>query len=123
MKIKAVLNELSVKYPGRTIIKNGEENPTEILCEIEPTCEHPDHSLAISVIDKSVPHVHKRLTEVYKVIKGKLKFNVDGKVIELTEGEAYTIKPGQIHWAEGNETWIECHSKPGWTPEDHILAK
>jgi len=123
MNIKAILDELSVKYPGKTIIKNSEENPTEILCEVEPASEHPDYSLAISVIDKSVPHVHKKLTEVYKVIKGKLELHVDSDVIKLAEGEVYTIKPGQIHWAKGNETWIECNSKPGWTAEDHVLGK
>ena len=123
MNVQAVLNELSVKYPGKTIIKNDEESPTEILCEIEPTSGHPDYSLAVSVIDKSIPHTHKNLTEIYKVVRGKLKLSVDNKIIKLSEGEEYTIKPGQTHWAEGNETWIECYSRPGWIPDDHILAK
>lgn len=104
MNIKAVLNELSVKYPGKTIIKNNEENPTEILCEIEPASKHSDYSLAIAIIDKSTPHVHKKSTEIYKVVRGQLKLSVDNKIIELAEGEEYTIKPGQTHWAEGDET-------------------
>lgn len=123
MNVQAVLDELGIKYPGKIIIKNDEENPTEILCEIEPTGSHPDYSLAVAVIDKSIPHTHKVSTEVYRVVKGKLKLNVNNEIIELSEGEEYAIKPGQIHWAEGDETWTECRSKPGWTSEDHILAK
>ena len=123
MNAKTILEELSAKYPGKTIIKNDEKNPTEILCEIEPSNEHPDYSLAVAVIDKSVPHTHKKSTEIYRVVKGKLKLNVDSETIELTGGEEYTIKPGQIHWAEGDEVWIECISKPGWTLEDHMLAE
>jgi len=122
MNAKVVLNELATKYPGKVIIKNDEENPTEILCEIEPTKEHSDYSLAVSVIDKSVPHIHKKLTETYKVIRGKLKLNVGDEIINLTQGQEYVIKPGQTHWAEGDETWIECYSTPGWIPEDHTLA-
>jgi mannose-6-phosphate isomerase-like protein (cupin superfamily) len=116
------INELSKKYPGKAIITNTKENPTEILCEVEPTNEHGDYSLAVSVIDKSIPHVHKKALEKYKVIKGKLKLYIGDKVIELTEGGECTINPGLVHWAEGNETWVECYAKPGWTQEDHVLS-
>ena len=123
MNTQAVTTKLRMRYPGKTIIKNNEKDPTEILCEVEPTSKHPDHSLAVSVIDKSLPHVHEKSTEIYKVVRGKLELNVDGKIIKLIEGEKHTISPGQTHWAEGNETWVECSSKPGWTPEDHVLVE
>jgi len=122
MDTKTVLNQLTKKYPGKLIIKNDEKNPTEILCEIKPTKDHPRYSLAISVIGKSDPHYHKKLTETYKVVKGKLKLIVEGKIINLGVGQKYIIKPNQTHWAIGDETWIECYSKPGWTPKDHILV-
>ena len=103
-------------------IKNSKVEPTEILCEIEPTKEHPEYSLAISVIDKSTPHYHKKLKEGYKIIRGNLILHVDNKVIHLKQGGKHTILPHQIHWAEGNETWIECRATPGWVTEDHILC-
>lgn len=121
MDAKKILILLRLKYPGKNIIKNDESNPTEILCEVDPTQDHPDHSNAVAIIDKSKPHVHHRTTETYKVTKGKLVLHVGDQSKELNEGDTYTIKPGNVHWAEGNETWVECYSEPGWVFEDHIL--
>ena len=121
MNINKVIKQLSTEYPNKNIIKNSENNPTEILCEVEPTSDHPEYSLAVAVLDKSVPHVHHKTKETYTVIKGKLVLHVDGIKHELSEGEEMNIETGQVHWAEGNETWVECYSEPGWTFEDHIL--
>ncbi len=121
MNSKKVIEELKKKYPEKKIIKNDEENTTEILCEIDPSTNHPEYSLAIAVIDKSAPHTHEKSKETYKVTKGKLALYIDSKKHELSEDEELVINPGQTHWAEGNETWIECYSEPGWTFEDHIL--
>ena len=41
MNTKNVVNQLKSQYPGKPIIKNSKVEPTEILCEIEPTKEHP----------------------------------------------------------------------------------
>lgn len=123
MNVTKIIKELENKYPGKPIFKNNEKNPTEILCEVEPTSDHSDYSLAIAVIDKSNPHFHNFLTERYKVIRGDLTLHIEGNKIVLKDGDEYTIEPKKIHWAEGNETWIKCHAKPGWTPEDHHLVK
>jgi len=120
MNAKKVVEELEKKYPDKKIIKNDDDNPTEILCEVDPSTNHPEHGLAVAVIDKSQPHTHKKSKETYKVTKGKLALFVDGKKHELGEGEKLVIEPGQIHWAKGDETWIECYSEPGWTFKDHI---
>jgi mannose-6-phosphate isomerase-like protein (cupin superfamily) len=122
MNKRQIITELEEKYPGKTIICLPEDNPTEILCEIESTADHPEYSNAISVIDSSVPHYHNKLTETYKVLKGSLKVFVDDKEHSLSEGAELVIKPKQIHYAIGDETWIECRSAPGWVPEDHILV-
>ena len=123
MNVKRVISELKQKYPGKKNIKNDEENPTEILCEVEPASEHPEYSLAVAVIDKSEPHYHQISKETYKIIKGKLILVVDGKEIVLNEGASFEIQPGQVHSARGNETWIEAYSEPGWTFEDHLLIE
>ena len=47
---------------------------------------------------------------------------VDNIEKKLKEGDTLTIKPGSIHYAVGNETWIECYSEPGWISEDHIIT-
>jgi len=123
MNSQKVIEEFKKKYPGKRIIKNDEKKPTEILCEIDPLADHPEFSLAVSVIDQSIPHLHRKTTERYKVIKGTLRLFINDQEFTLNEGDEMTINLGEIHWAKGNETWIECYSEPGWTIEDHILVK
>jgi len=122
MDLKNVLQNLSQKYPKKKIILNSKNFPTEILCEIEPTADHPNYSVAIAVIDKTHPHKHLKTTEIYEVIKGELTLNVDGKITVIKSGEKITIKPNQIHQAQGKEAWIRVTSKPGWVREDHLLV-
>ena len=123
MDVAKVVKELKKEYPGKTIIKSPPDNPTEIICEVEPTSDHPERSLAVAVVGKSPLHYHKKTTEIYKAIKGKLIVYRNGKKHKLKEGNRITIKPGEIHYAEGNEVWFNTYSKPGWTFEDHILAE
>jgi mannose-6-phosphate isomerase-like protein (cupin superfamily) len=63
------------------------------------------------------------MTQWYTILKGSLKLYVGDEVINLKEGDKYTIKPNTVHWAESkNECWLEIYSKPGWTKEDHIVV-
>ena len=123
MNAQHIINELQQQYPGKTIIKNDEDNPTEIICEIDPTSEHPEFNVAIAVIDSSISHYHTLSQEEYEVIKGELIVTIDGKEFTLHAGEKITIHPGSIHSAVGRETWIKATSRPGWAPGDHILVK
>lgn len=123
MNITGVIEELKKKYPGKKILLNNRQNCTEILCEIDPSAAHPSYSEVISVIDKTDAHFHDMGTEIYKVIKGVLTLTVDGRKYILNEGQSYTIEPGQVHEAVGNETWVQCRSKPGWKKSNHHLAK
>lgn len=122
MNAEKVVKELSKEYPGKKIIKNDEENPMEILCEIDPATDHPERSVAIAIIDRSKPHYHKKAVEAYEVIRGSLTINKNGRDFYLKEGERLVIEPEEIHFAAGNETWIKVYSEPGWTLEDHILV-
>lgn len=117
-----IVKYLQEKYPGKKIICLPEIEPTEILCEIDPTEEHLGRSVAISIIDTSVPHKHLKTTEVYIVTEGELHVFLNGKENVLFEGDSLTIPPGTIHWANGNETWITVTATPGWTKEDHVLV-
>ena len=117
MNVRPVKEELQNKYPDKNVVVN---NTGEIICEISPGKEE---SVAIAVIDKSLPHFHKVTTETYEVIKGKLDLYCDGIKHTLNVGDKFVVNPGSIHYAEGKETWIKCFSKPGWSPKDHFLAK
>jgi len=119
MNITSVIEELKKKYPGKRILLNNRQNCTEILCEIEPTGQHPSYSEAIAVIDKTDLHVHTVAKETYTVEKGVLRLVVDGRVNVLNQGQSYVIEPGSVHQATGDETWVKVCSKPGWKKGDH----
>jgi quercetin dioxygenase-like cupin family protein len=116
-----VFERLKREYPGKKIMALPESEPTEILCEVEPSADHPEYSVAISVIDKSVPHHHIKSTEIYTILEGELSLMIDGKTHHLKEGESIIIPPNAAHSAVGNETWVSCRSEPGWTFGDHIF--
>lgn len=123
MNVKTLIDQLEKQYPGKAIICLPKDNPTEILCEIDPSSLHPDYSVAISVIDKSSAHVHKITVEEYEVLKGSLTLYKDDKKYNLKEGESITIQPNEVHYAIGDETWIKATSHPGWTAGDHLLQE
>lgn len=122
MDADKIIRALKRKYPGKRIFKNIEKQPTEIICEVEPTDEHPEYSVAIAVIDRSVPHYHQKTEEVYEVIEGELDLFIDGESIKLRRGGKHTIMPGERHYVVGQEAWIKTTAKPGWKSEDHILV-
>jgi len=123
MNVDKVIRQLKSKYPNKVIIRNNTNNPTEIICEAVSSAESPKRSVAIAIIDQSIPHFHKKTIEVYEVIKGTLKVKINEKESLLKEGQKCTIKPNQVHSASGNETWVKCIAKPGWKIEDHILIQ
>ncbi|MBU1322603.1 cupin domain-containing protein [Patescibacteria group bacterium] len=123
MNVKRGIAELQQKYPGKKIICLPEDSPSEIICEIDPPLDHPEYSVAISVIDETAPHYHQKTTENYEIISGALTLVVDKQKYKMKAGDALTIKPNQIHSAVGNQTWIKCTARPAWTPQDHLLVR
>ncbi|OGK11457.1 hypothetical protein A2954_06300 [Candidatus Roizmanbacteria bacterium RIFCSPLOWO2_01_FULL_37_12] len=121
MKKRAIVKELKEKYPNKNIVLIPPENPSEILCEIDPTSLHPEKSTVIAIVGKAAAHYHKKSTEIYEVIRGVLTVNKEGKKYILKEKEKITINPGEVHYAEGNDVWFYAYSSPGWTFEDHKL--
>ncbi len=114
--IKKLLED---EFPGKTITML----PSEIVCEIEPAKEHPSWSEAIAYIKKSEPHYHNKIVEKYTVEQGELTLVVDGIKDVLRKGEKLTINPPAVHFAYGDWVRVRVYTKPGWTPEDHILKK
>lgn len=121
MNHKQLVRELAQKYPGKKVILNNEVEPTEIVCEIEPTDAHEAWSEAIAVIDSSIPHIHYKTVEEYEVLEGELTIFLDGEKHVLKKGEVLIINPGIQHHAVGHETWIKVTARPGWKIEDHVI--
>ena len=122
MNVQKIIEEIKRKHPNKKIILDPPDNPSEIICELEPTSEDPERSVALAIVGKSNPHYHKKTTEIYQAVKGSLIVWVEGEKHLLKEGEKITIEPNLVHHAEGDEAWFLTYSKPGWTFEDHILA-
>jgi mutator protein MutT len=124
MNVQKVIKQLKDRYPDKAIIqnKNALGEVTEIICETEPTFDHPDWSDSVVVLDKSPKHLHLEITEHYKVIKGELDVFVNDEKVALQEGETIELDPGKVHYAIGNETWLGCRSEPGWIPGDYKLV-
>jgi quercetin dioxygenase-like cupin family protein len=119
MNVSSIVEELKQKYPGKNIVVNDPDNPSEIICEIEPAGQNPEKSVAIAVIDRTLEHRHGDFKQTYEVLRGKLKIKKGGKEYELYEGERIVIDPGEKHSAEGHGTWIKVTSSPGWSVKDH----
>ena len=122
MNVKNVVETLSQLYPDKNIIENKDKEgkTVEIICELTAT---KGLSEAIAVIDRAIAHHHKIATETYEVIRGKLILNKDKEKFLLQVGDTITIEPGEVHSAEGNETWIKVVCRPGWNRLDHIIAR
>ncbi len=115
------------RYPGKDVVPLPPHKPTEMICEIERTVD-PDQSVAIAFIERSEPHCHDVITEVYYVLKGHLDVYVDGQRHLVRQGHELTISPGQVHWAKGYEgapghfTRVRVTSTPAWEMKYHHLV-
>lgn len=123
LESEKIISGLNKEFPDKDVVAIPPNRPQEIICEVEPSSLHPDHSMAIAFINKSEPHRHSKTTETYHVEEGELTLFVDDEKLILRKGDSYTVKPGQIHWAEGNFTRVKVNSSPGWSPKDHILVQ
>ena len=122
MNTQKIVEEIKKEHPGKTIILDPQDNPTEIICEIDPTSNHPEKSIALAVVGRSKPHVHKKSTEVYEAVKGELTVYKNEKKFVLNEGEKIMINPSEVHYVEGDEAWFLTYSEPGWRFDDHIIV-
>ena len=122
MDAAKIIARMKDEYPGANIVVLPQENPTEIICEFDPGKEHPEYSLAIAVIDRSEPHYHDQTVEIYRIVEGVLKLHVGEEEYVMYEGQEFTIIPGKVHWAEGDQTWVEVYSTPAYTKSDHHLC-
>lgn len=114
MNPSRVCAELAKRYPGKkiTVLATKDDIATEIICEL-------GGGLAIAVIDASQPHYHKKTTETYEVLRGDLSVFKNDEETRLHPGETTTIKPGVIHYAIGDETWVAVTAAPEWNIDDH----
>jgi len=78
----------------------------------------------VIISDKTKEHYHKKLTEVYYVLKGSIAVEIDGKIENLEQDSLIMIFPNTNHKAlktseEDAEILVICC--PPWSKEDEIL--
>jgi len=114
MNIDQIRTELINTYPGCSV-KVADDN-REMVAEISD-------GFAVAVIERSLPHFHRKTREVYRVLRGTLCVARAGLGHVLEMGETIAIEPGQIHSASaaGEPAWIEVESLPPWSADDHFI--
>ena len=115
----------------RYIIRKVEEaNPRGITCGImrdltnSKDFEGMDF-VHVTISDSTKKHYHKKLTEVYYILKGSIDIEVDGETEHLDKGSLIMIYPNTNHKAwktseEDAEILVAC--SPPWSEEDEILV-
>jgi len=113
-QVSLITRQLREEYPGANI--NVSPDRAELVAEIEP-------GRAVAVIERSQPHFHRKMTEVYRGLKGTLHVACGGRGYVIGPGDSLTIEPGNVHFARAADqpAWIEVQSTPHWTPEDHLI--
>src|SRR5436190_15646640 len=107
-EVLRIENELLQQYSDAKIKVTPDRG--EIVAEIAP-------GRAVAVIERSLPHFHRKMTEIYRGLKGTLYVAQGGRGYVLAPGESLTIEPGNVHFARSarEPAWVEVLSNPAWT--------
>ncbi len=79
-------------------------------------------NLHVTHIKDSVRHYHKDCTEVYYILEGRGKMELNGDVIDLEPGTIVYIEPGTVHRAYGDIRTI-VFGVPRCRPEDEFFVE
>jgi len=74
----------------------------------------------VDVSQDSKVHYHKRLTEIYLVLEGDGKMELDGKLVDVKPLTAIFIKPGCRHRAIGKMRIVNI-PVPAFDPNDEFF--
>jgi mannose-6-phosphate isomerase-like protein (cupin superfamily) len=106
-------------------------NPTQITCgtmrKLTGSNDFKDMDVVhVTITDPTKKHFHKKLTEIYYVLKGSIDVEVDQEVEHLKKDQMIMIFPNTNHKAwktseEDAEILVVCC--PPWTEEDEILVE
>ncbi|MGI9456742.1 MAG: cupin domain-containing protein [Aeoliella sp.] len=82
--------------------------------------DDPDQIASLHIIDitdDARTHYHKRLTEIYYILEGSGKMELDGEQHTVQAGDAILIKPGCRHRAMGKLKVLNVPI-PAFDPDD-----
>ena len=68
-------------------------------------------------------HYHEKTTEVYVIVGGTIKLELDGRVSTLGVGDHVSIKPPLVHKVfDGQDAHMMVFSFPPFTQQDYFNA-
>lgn len=86
-----------------------------------------NHSLAEATLgpgESTVAHHHRVSEEIYYLVEGSGRMELDGEVRDVTAGDAILIPPGARHRitaGAGGPLRLLCSCAPPWSPDDTYL--
>lgn len=105
-------------------------NPKQITCGLmRKLTDAKDFNgmdfVHVTIKNSTKKHYHKKLTEVYFVLKGSIDMKIDDKTEHLEKGHMIMIFPSTNHKAwktskEDAEILVACC--PPWSEEDEIMV-
>jgi mannose-6-phosphate isomerase-like protein (cupin superfamily) len=121
------------------IIRDITDSPHERVLDRSLLCEllHPDKvagaqelgcSIAHAIIppgESTLPHLLKRSTELYYILKGFGEMHIDNESAQVSPGQIILIPPQSRQWIRntGTENLVFlCIVSPKWKAEDEILC-
>lgn len=111
---------------AKHLVRNVENAPEVIhsLCgksiRVITHRDTPEINIHVTHILDSVKHYHKRTTEVYYILEGKGKLELDQEVVDLEPGVTVLIPPGVRHRGYGDFKTIVIGT-PAQIPEDEYM--
>jgi len=80
-------------------------------------------NLHVTFIKDSVKHYHKECTEVYYILEGRGKMELNGDVVEVEPGTVVYIEPFTAHrlWSEAGVRTV-VFGVPAMSPEDEYFV-
>lgn len=111
---------------AKHLVRNVETAPEVIhsLCgesiRVITHRDTPEINIHVTHILDGVKHYHKRTTEVYYILEGKGKLELDQEVVDLDPGVTVLIPPGVRHRGYGDFKTIVIGT-PAQIPEDEYV--
>jgi len=106
------------------IVNRKNIKPIEDACgKLQELYNSKNLSLSYSVINNSSkPHKHKKMEEVYFVVKGKAKFKIGNSIFPIRAGDAFSIPKNEYHNIQDVEKTVELVvvTNPKFDPSDLI---
>ena len=125
MKRSVALALLHVEFPDKNIVcLPDDDDPQEVIVELE-RAEDDSYSVAIALIQESLPHRNPGLVEAYLVEEGQLVIYIDEDMEILEQGGGLTFDADHVHWAialSSEPARVRVTSRPAWKPEHNVLV-